>query len=139
MTITTDTIQYSNSKELFQYNGLKEWKGFTVTRQLKEGETLEQAAEKLVSEMELLHQKHSQSIENEMKGTHVLKVPQEPPNMSDPELDAAQKDQALIDTINYCTNTRSVEMFRKEVERRNRTQITEAFENKLNSLKNQQL
>lgn len=70
----------------------------------------------------------------EMKGTHVLKVPQEPPNMSDPELDAMQKDQALIDTINYCTTTRSVEMFKKEVERRNNPIITEAFENKLKSL-----
>jgi len=60
----------------------------------------------------------------EMKGTHVVPVQEKEDN----------PDQALIDTINYCTNTRSVEMFKKEVERRNNPLITEAFENKLKSL-----
>ena len=60
----------------------------------------------------------------EMKGTHVVPVQEK----------EVSPDQSLIDTINYCTTTRSVEMFRKEVERRNNPLITEAFENKLKSL-----
>lgn len=59
----TDTLQYSNSKELLQPTFLKEWKGFTVTRQLAEGESIVDAAKGLIKEMEELHSLYLQSSE----------------------------------------------------------------------------
>lgn len=43
-------------------------------------------------------------------------------------------DKALIDTLNYCTSITMLEKFRPQVERRNNTEVTAAFENKLKSL-----
>lgn len=59
--MNNDTLQYSNSRELFQVNGLKEWKGFTLTRQIGENQSLKDAAESIMSEMEYLHGLYSKT------------------------------------------------------------------------------
>jgi hypothetical protein len=42
------TIQHSNSKEFFQPNGLKEWKGFVVTAEVEAEEDVYHAKQQLV-------------------------------------------------------------------------------------------
>lgn len=123
MTITT--VSFSQSQETVNEYGLKRWNKFGVEIQCSDTDDPQKAKDYAVSIVENWHKQ--QIPDNSMKGTYVVPV-------QDKEV---SPDQALIDTINYCTTTRSVEMFRKEVERRNNPLITEAFENKLQSLKNQ--
>lgn len=51
-----------------------------------------------------------------------------------PEERITDPDQALIETIGYCSSLQLLEKFRPQVERRKNPEVTQAFENKLKSL-----
>lgn len=60
----------------------------------------------------------------------IAQVREDEPIITDP-------DKAFIETLDYCKSLSMLERFRPQVERKNNPDITTAFENKLQSLKNQ--
>lgn len=125
-----DTIQYTNSKELLQPNFLKEWKGFTVTRQLKEGETLYEAGEKLIAEMDHLHKLYLQSSSLSPVDKEIV-----------PEVEVGrnEKIQGYYEIIKLADTYSKLSMHKGNVEKINDPALTDMFQMSLERLKQSEI
>lgn len=134
------TIQHSNSKEYFQLNGLKEWKGFIVTVELGEGEDPHKAKDELVTTMESWHNKLSNSPQYSNTGSSYAGA-----------MDGSGAREAInptidhiIDDLNQCTaidskNGLGVQLGLIAFEHLCATpRIKEAYDKKLKELQNKQ-
>lgn len=96
---------------------------------LDEGENPETALSHLKILVEELHQETLKSLPtDDFRGTHVRNVVEEP----------VDKIQSWKTVISMCTSIKALERFKPQVDRENNQELTEAYNNKLQSLKNGQ-
>lgn len=94
---------------------------------LDEGENPETALSHLKILVEELHQETLKSLPtDDFRGTHVRNVVEEP----------VDKIQSWKTVISMCTSITALERFKPQVDRENNQELTEAYNNKLQSLKN---
>jgi len=94
---------------------------------LDEGENPETALSHLKILVEELHQETLKSLPtDDFRGTHVRNVVEEP----------IDKIESWKTVISMCTSITALERFKPQVDRENNQELTEAYNNKLQSLKN---
>lgn len=93
--------------------------GYDVT--LSEGEDYKEAEK--FADQKIKEYIHGHTIMNPMTGTQVRDI----------EVEPKSKVSGFIEAINTSTSLKSVEIFRKLVERENIPELTEVFENKIKS------
>ena len=92
---------------------------------LDEGENPETALSHLKILVEELHQETLKSLPtDDFRGTHVRSVVEEP----------VDKIQSWKTVISMCTSITALERFKPQVDRENNQELTEAYNNKLQSL-----
>lgn len=124
MNITT--ISYSESHEQFSDFGLKLWRKVGLEAELDEGDTPEQALSELKSKVRSMLQPELVPISEAL--LPIEQVKKEPK-------EAAIDSQ--IEAINGCTSLKSLEIFKKLVDRENVPRLTEAYFKKQQSLSNE--
>ncbi len=120
------TITFSHSYE-FQEYGLKRWNGLKLEGELAENEDPLSAHEELKKIGDAIKSATIATLE-ETKGTYVRDIVEEP----------VDKIKVMITVINLCASMEALLRFAKQVDRENNQELTEAYNNKLQSLKNGQ-
>ena len=93
---------------------------------LDEGENPQTALEHLKTMVEELHQETLKSLPtDDFRGTHVRSVVEEP----------IDKIESWKTVISMCTSITALERFKPQVDREQNQELTEAYNNKLQSLK----
>lgn len=136
--MTIVKIEHSNSKELIQYNGRSEWRGFVIHAEVGENETVEEAGKKLLVQMEQLHKLYSGNLYPDYSSIPSHPMYAEPSRISNQELDAAQREMD-IETYYQIINMKGasvkyLEAHRSAIEKLNDEALTQAFNNKINTL-----
>lgn len=121
-----DRIGRDKSYEMVTPYGLKVWDKVSVSGTISPGEDIQQAYKELDRILEEAHQQ-ALSGEEEMKGTHVRNVVEE----------QQDKIQSWITVINLCTSETALKRFETRVQEIDNQELTEAYNNKLQSLQKQ--
>lgn len=122
-----DRITYSESHEQFSDFGLKLWRKVGLEAELQEGDTPEKALIELKQKVnEMLH-----PITSQLSSNGHEQIPEQ-------QVEKTPKEQAIdsqIEAISGCTSLKSLEIFKKLLDRENVQRLTDAYYDKLNFLR----
>lgn len=126
--MTIKTIKHSQSIEMFQSNGLKQWAGYEAIAEIEEGEDDSAAAAKLTEKVIGYHAENNKGLHIEVNQDAI------PIQKQDPE---EIRIGLLIQDIESCKDIKTLESYKFLV--KGKPEFQKAYDNKLKQLTNEKV